>query len=361
MGDPLQAGPSFVATFHTPGDPEPDGYSYGASHQPGWTALERAIGELEVDSGHEPAGVRVFGSGQGASAAALGAVLESGDTIVIQAAAYYGTRKLLDGIFVPAGVKVRVVPFGELASTEALRGAKMVWIETPANPRLEITDLRAVVAAAKTAGAMVAVDNTMLTPLGQRPLELGADLSVCSGSKAMGGHHDLLMGHVAARDADLLAKVDRQRGLTGGILGAMESWLALRSLATLPLRLERMAANAFAVALLLNSRSEVREVLYAGLTTHPGHAIAREQMRWQAVGWGPVVSFALPSKEAAMSFLARAELVTEATSFGGIMTTAERRARWGHDQVAAGFIRLSVGCEDVEDLIDDLGRALSGL
>ena len=237
----------------------------------------------------------------------------------------------------------------------------MVWVETPANPRLEITDVRAVVAAAKAAGVVVAIDNTMATPLGQRPLELGADLSVCSDSKAMSGHHDLLMGHVATRDAELLAKVDRQRGLTGGIVGPMEAWLALRSLATLPLRLGRMSENAMAVAEFLSGRSEVREVLYAGLPGHPGHTIAREQMRWRETGWGAVVSFELASKEAAMSFLAKAELVTEATSFGGVTTTAERRARWGHDGVAPGFIRLSVGCEDVGDLIEDMSRALDGL
>ena len=360
-GDPLHAGPVFVATFHTPGDPEPDGYSYGASHQPGWTALERAIGELEVDAGHETAGVRVFASGQAAAAAAFGAVLQVGDTVVVQAGAYYGTRQLLEGMFAPAGVTVRMVDFEALASSEALRGARMVWVETPANPRLEIVDVRAVVAAAKKFGAVVAVDNTMATPLGQRPLELGADISICSDSKAMCGHNDLLMGHVAVRDPDLLAKVDRQRGLSGGIVGPMEAWLALRSFATLPLRLSRMSENALALAMYLQGRSEVREVLYAGLPGHRGHEVAGEQMRWREFGWGSVVSFALGSKHAAMSFLERAELVTEATSFGGITTTAERRGRWGHDGVAPEFIRMSAGCEDSGDLIADIEQALDGL
>jgi cystathionine gamma-lyase len=206
-------------------------------------------------------------------------------------------------------------------------------------------------------GALVAVDNTTATPMGQRPLELGADFSACSDSKAMCGHSDVLLGHVAVRELELLNRIDRYRTLSGAIAGPMEAWLALRSLATLPLRLERMSANALAVAEFLAGRKEVSEVLYPGLAGHPGHAIAKGQMRY----CGPVVSFTLASKEAAQRFLSAAELVTEATSFGGVTTTAERRGRWGSDDVAEGFIRMSVGCEDVGDLIADMGRALDGI
>jgi cystathionine gamma-lyase len=214
-----------------------------------------------------------------------------------------------------------------------------------------------VVAAARQAGALVAVDNTTATPLGQRPLELGADLSVCSDSKAMCGHSDVLLGHVAVRDSELLQKIDRYRELTGGIAGPMEAWLALRSLATLPLRLERMSASALKVAEFLRSRDEVEHVLYPGLPTHLGHAVAAGQMR----SFGPVLSFTLAGKQAAERFLSSAELITEATSFGGVTTTAERRARWGHDGVAPGFIRMSVGLEDAGDLIADMEQALDGL
>jgi len=356
-GEALHAGPVFVSTFHTPGDPEAGGYSYGRSHQPTWTALERAIGALEVDAGSEPAGVRVFASGLAAVAATFGAVLRPGDAVGVQEGIYFGGRQLLEEMFVPTGVSVRQVASGELGLVEKLRGARLVWVETPGNPGLEVADVRAVVRAAREVGALVAVDNTTATPLGQRPLELGADLSVCSDSKAMCGHSDLLLGHVAVRDAELLAKIDRHRTLTGGIVGPMEAWLALRSLATLPLRLERMCANALAVARFLQGRAEVEGVLYPGLEGDAGYVVAKGQMRF----FGPVVSFTLASKEASDSFLARAELVTESTSFGGVTTTAERRARWGHDGVAPGFIRMSVGCEDVGDLIEDMGRALDGV
>ena len=170
----------------------------------------------------------------------------------------------------------------------------------------------------------------------------------------MSGHSDIILGHVAVRDRDLHAKLDQWRTLTGSILGPMEAWLALRSLATLPLRLERSCANAQRIAEFLTTRPEVTSVLYPGLPTHPGHAIAAKQMRY----FGPVLSFNLKDKAAAESFLAKSQLVTEATSFGGITTSAERRARWGGDAVPEGFIRMSAGCEDVEDLIEDIAQAL---
>jgi cystathionine gamma-lyase len=292
-----------------------------------------------------------------AVAAVFGAVLRPGDTCVLQARTYFGARQVLAEMFAPVDVTLRTVGCGELASAEALRGARLVWVETPGNPGLEIAEVRGVVAAAREAGALVAVDNTTATPLGQRPLELGADFSVCSDSKAMCGHSDVLLGHVAVRSAELLNKIDRLRTLVGAIAGPMEAWLALRSLATLPLRLERMSANALAVAEFLRGQEKVNEVLYPGLAEHPGNAVAASQMRY----FGPVVSFTLASKEAAERFLSSAELVTEATSFGGVTTTAERRGRWGSDAVAAGFIRMSVGCEDAGDLIADIGRALDGL
>ena len=355
-GEALHRGPVFVSTFHTPGDSGAKGYSYGRSHQPTWTDLERAIGELEVGGG-VAAGVRVFGSGLAAVGAAFGAVLRPGDEVVVQDACYFGARQVLRELFQPNGVRVRMVQVEELTSADRLRGARLVWLETPGNPRLEIADVRAVVKAAHEVGALIAVDNTTATPYGQRPLELGADLSVCSDSKAMCGHSDLLIGHVATRSDELLTKIDRWRTLGGAIAGPMEAWLALRSLATLPLRLERMSANALAVASFLEGRAEVSEVLYPGLPKHPGYDVARQQMRL----FGPVLSFTLASEELAQRFLAAAALITEATSFGGVTTTAERRARWGSDAVADGFIRMSVGLEDADDLIEDMGRALDEL
>ncbi len=356
-GEPLHEGPVFVSTFHTVGEPDATRYSYGRSHQPAWTALERAIGAMEVDEASEPVGARVFGSGLAAVSAVFSAVLRPGDNVVVQEGCYFGARQLLAEMFVPRGVTVRLAAAEELSQVESLRGARLVWVETPANPGMEVADIGAVVAAAKQAGALVAVDNTTATPLGQRPLELGADFSVCSDSKAMNGHSDVLLGHVACGDAELLRGVDQVRTLHGAIAGPMEAWLLLRSLATLPLRLERLSANALAIAEFLESRPEVSRVLYPGLKHSAGHSIAAAQMRH----FGPVLGFTLRDRAAAEAFLRGARLVTDTTSFGGVSTTAERRARWGGDAVAEGFIRMSVGLEDVEDLIEDFGRALDGI
>jgi cystathionine gamma-lyase len=352
-GEPLHAGPVFAAPFHVAGDPAGAAYSYARSHNPTWTHLERAIAGLEGDGVQ----VRVFGSGLAAVAAVFGAVLNPGDKVVIPVGAYFAGRQLLQEHFVPNGVELLEVPTWELGNSEWVRGARLVWVETPSNPELEITDIAAVARVAKEEGALLAVDNTTASPLAQKPLQLGADLSVCSDSKAMCGHSDLLLGHVATRDAELLAKVDRYRTLHGAVAGPMEAWLALRSLATLPLRLKKSSANALALAEFLSARGEVRRVLYPGLKTHPEHATAARQMKH----FGPVLGFTLESKEAAERFLDRAELVTQATSFGGVSTTAERRGRWGHDAIAAGFIRMSAGCEEIEDLIDDIGSALDSL
>ena len=349
-GEPLHEGPVFAGPFHVAGDPAGVEYSYARSHNPTWTHLERAIAGLEGEGSQ----VRVFASGLAAVAAVFGAVLRPGDRVVIPMGAYFAGRQLLQEHFVPNGVEVLELPTWELSNSEWVRGARLVWVETPSNPELEITDIAAVARVAKEEGALLAVDNTTASPLGQKPLELGADISVCSDSKSMCGHSDLLLGHVATRDAELLAKVDRYRTLNGGIAGPMEAWLALRSLATLPLRLAKSSANALALAELLSGRPEVEKVLYPGLKTHVGHAIAAAQMRY----FGAVLGFTLRSKEAAETFLERAELVTQATSFGGVSTTAERRGRWGHDDIAPGFIRMSAGCEEIEDLIADLAQAL---
>ena len=359
-GGPLHAGPVLAGPFHLAGNAEGSGYTYGRSANPTWTELEQAIGELE---GGASAGcaVRVFGSGQAAVAAVLGTVLRAGDVVAITAGAYFGTVGMLRESFAELGVTVRELTPAQMENQpevgEGLEGVRLVWVETPSNPRLEITDVRRVVARARAAGALVALDNTTVTPLGQKPLALGVDFSVCSDSKSMGGHSDLLLGHVAVRDETLLDRLDAYRNRMGAIAGPMEAWLMLRSLATLELRLGRSSANALGIARFLAGRNEVREVLYPGLASHPGHAVAAGQMQY----FGPVVSFTLAGRAAADGFLERCRLVTEATSFGGITTTAERRARWGHDQVAPGFVRLSAGCEDLEDLLEDLGAALDGL
>jgi cystathionine gamma-lyase len=317
--------------------------------------LEKVLGEME--SGE----ARVFASGMAAITALFGAVLRPGDAIVGPANSYYTARVLLREYFTPMGIEVRTLERMGLDAVEKvaplLEGAKLLWIETPSNPEMDVCDIEALCEAAKKTGTLVAVDNTTPTALGQRPLELGADFSVASDTKSLAGHGDILLGHVATRDAELLGRIDQWRTLTGGILGPMEAWLALRSVPTLPLRLEKTCTNALRIAEFLETRDEVERVMYPGLTTHPGHEIARRQMRY----FGPVASFVLKDKAAAERFLAKSELLTEATSFGGMTTTAERRARWGGDVVAEGFVRLSAGCEEAEDLIEDMAQALDGL
>ncbi len=358
-GQPLHLGPVFAAPFHGAGEPDPAAYSYARSHNPTWTALEGSLAVLESAAGSLPE-VRVFSSGMTAIASVFGALLRPGDTVVLAADSYFAARSLLEHHWAPLGVKLRLAPTADFNQPsrllELVDGARLLWLESPSNPTLAITDLRQAAALAHRAGALVAVDNTTATPLGQPVLDLGADLSVVSDTKLVAGHSDLLLGHVATRDPALLVAVDRWRTLYGGGPGPMEAWLVQRSLATLPLRLERSCANAQTIAEFLDRRPGVQEVLYPGLPTHPGHSVAAAQMR----SFGPVVSFTLASRAAAERFLVRAQLITEATSFGGLSTTAERRARWGHDAVPEGFVRLSAGLEDPGDLLADLAQALEG-
>ncbi len=365
-GEPLHPSPVFAAPYHTPGDPNEAPYSYARSHNPTWTALERAIGQMEAGTfapGHPQAGENyranalVFASGMAACASVFGAVLRPGDVAVLPANAYFAARQLMQDYFAKMGIVVRLAPSTGNAQGEHLEGARLLWIESPSNPTMEICDIVALSERAHRAGALVAVDNTTATPLGQRPLALGADFSVASDTKSMTGHSDILLGHVATRDRELLQQIEQWRTLVGGVLGPMEAWLALRSIGTLPLRLERSCANAQRIAEYLTTRPEVSSVLYPGLPAHPGYAIAARQMQH----FGAVLSFVLADKAAAEKFFAKATLVTEATSFGGTCTCAERRARWGGDTVPDGFIRLSAGIENVEDLIEDIAQALDSL
>jgi cystathionine gamma-lyase len=355
-GEPLQRGPVFAAPYHTPGDPGDTPYTYARSHNPTWTSLEDAIGQMESGEDYR-ASALVFASGMAACAAVFGAVLRPGDIVVLPSNAYYTARILMQEYFTKMGVVLRMAPTADNAQAELLEGARLLWLESPSNPGMEICDIAMLSEAAHRAGALVAVDNTTPTPMGQLPLALGADFSVASDTKALTGHHDVLLGHVAMRDMELHAQIDHWRTLTGAALGPMEAWLALRSIATLPLRLERSCENAQRIAEFLATREEVLSVLYPGLPNHPGHAIAKRQMRH----FGPVLSFILPDKAAAETFLAESKLLTETTSFGGVTTTAERRARWGGDAVAEGFIRLSAGCEAVEDLVEDIAQALDAV
>jgi cystathionine gamma-lyase len=349
-GEPLLPGPSLASAFHLPGDPADSPYAYGRYSTPSWARYEQALGELE---GGEAC---VFASGMAAVAAVLLPALAPGDVLVVPADGYPPTRELAAAHLAPRGVEVRRVPTAGDELLAAIEGADLVWVETPSNPGLDVCDLRAVCAAARDAGALVGVDNTFASPLGQRPLELGADFSVCADTKHLAGHSDLVLGHVAVRDPARAEGLRSWRTVAGAVPGPFETWLAHRSLATLGLRLDRQCATALAVAELLAARPDVRSVRYPGRPGDPAHPVARRQMR----RFGTVVSFDLESAERAQRFLSACRLVDEATSFGGVHSLAERRARWPGNDVPPGLVRLSLGVEDPRDLLADVAAALDG-
>ncbi|MGK5522267.1 cystathionine gamma-lyase [Micromonospora sp. URMC 107] len=346
-GQPFLPGPVFAAPYHL--DPfagpaaAPDGY--GRPDNPTRRLLEAAVGELE---GGE---CRVFASGQAAITGLLLAVLRPGDTVVLPSDGYFPVRAFAADTLEGVGVRVLLAPTA--GPHPAFDGVRLVLLETPANPGLDVADVAALSARAHEAGALVAVDNTTATPLGQRPLDLGADVVVASGTKALTGHSDLLLGYVATRSAELRDAVTAWRNATGAVPGAFDAWLAHRSLATLDLRLARQTANARALAELLAGRDDVTGLRWPGLPGDPAHAVASVQMR-RIPG---VLSFDLGDAGRVARFLDAARLVAAATSFGGLHTTADRRAQWG-DDTPPGFVRLSCGVEDAVDLVADVAAAL---
>jgi cystathionine gamma-lyase len=332
QGEPFLPGPVFAAPFHLRGPADATRFSYQRYTNPTWENLESAVGELEGGQ------ALFFASGMAAVSAVVVPALRSGDVLVAPSDAYPGIRAIALEHLQPRGIEVRLVPTEESAVREALHGATMVWVESPANPGLETLDLVLLANEAHAAGATFVVDNTLAGPLRQRPLELGADVSVSSASKSLTGHSDLVLGYVAATGGERLDALRSWRSTTGAIPGAFEAWLAHRSLATLAVRLERQEANAAALADTLRPRDDVEDV------------------RWPRVG--SVLCFTLADADRAQAFLDAMELVAEATSFGGLHSTAERRARWGTDAVAEGWIRFSAGIEDTEDLVADVTAAL---
>ena len=344
-GQPFLPGPVFAGPYHLDPVEGPGVNGYGRPDNPTRRALEGAIGGLEGGS------ALAFASGQAAITAMLFAILRSGDTVALPSDGYFTVRAFAESTLRGLGVKTVLVPTA--GPYPSFAGVRLVLLETPANPGLDVCDIRAVAAAAHAEGALVAVDNTTPTPLGQRPLELGADLVVASGTKALTGHSDVLLGYLAGNDEELLAQATVWRTHTGAVPGAFDCWLAHRSLATLDLRLARQSENAVVLAELLAGRDDVQQVRFPGLAADPSYRIASTQMR-RIPG---IVSFDLGSAERVARFLAASELVFAATSFGGLHTTADRRAQWG-DDTAPGFVRLSCGIEDAVDLVADLTAAL---
>jgi cystathionine gamma-lyase len=333
QGEPFLPGPTFQSANHWSGEGAPDGY--GRTGNPTWARYEAALGELE---GGEAV---VLSSGMAAVSAVLLPLLGPGDVLVAPSDAYPGVRVIATDHLAKRGVEVRLVPSDDAAIREALPGATLVWIETPSNPGMERLDIAALAAAAHDAGALLAVDGTVATPLRQRALALGADFAMASASKYLTGHADLVLGYVATRDPARAQAIRAWRGLTGAIPGPFEVWLAHRSLPTLAVRLERQEATARALVEVLRADARVVDV------------------RWP--GFGAVLAFTLADADAAQRLLGFLQLVAEATSFGGVHSSAERRARWGTDDLPAGFIRFSAGIEDTADLVADMRSALDAL
>lgn len=345
-GDPIAQPIELASMYHLPGAPEAGVPGYGRMDNRTWDAVEAALGMLE------DATALVFPSGMSAITAAFFAVLKAGDKIVLPSDGYYTTRLLADGYLAKLGVSVETRPTPEMGQG-GFEGVALVFLETPSNPGLDLCDLRAICDAAHGAGAKVVVDNTTMTPLGQRPLDLGADVVVASDTKAPGGHSDVLAGHVASRDEDLMAAVRDWRKISGSIIGPFEAWALLRSLETLDVRFARMCDSAEVIAPRLAAHPAVQSVRFPGLPDDPGHALAKVQM----TRFGFLISFELADEARAEAFLNTCPMVAQATSFGGTHTSGERRARWG-DAVAPGFIRLSIGTEPTEVLWAAIETAL---
>jgi len=351
-GAPLHNGPVFAAPFHL-ADAEPGANGadvYGRYDNPTLREFESSLGQL--DGGRTLA----FASGMAALSAVFYGCVSAGQRMLIPADGYFTVRLLADNHLRRFGIEAATVPTVDVE--RRLRagdfpGTRLILVETPSNPGLDVCDIAAVAELAHAQGALLAVDNTTATPLGQRPLALGADIVVSSDTKALAGHSDLLLGHVTVSDDDLFAAIKSWRDQTGAIPGPFETWLASRSLGTLDLRLARQAENGAALAALLADDPQVHDVRWPWMSGDPSYEIVRRQML-RPMG---VVSATFSSADVVRRLMDASELLTAATSFGGLHTTVDRRAQFG-DSVAPGFVRISCGCEDTIDLVHDVTSAL---
>jgi cystathionine gamma-lyase len=339
------------------------GYEYSRSGNPTRTALETCLAALE-------GGERglAFASGLAATAAVVHALLEPGDEVAAAADLYGGTFRLFERVFKPWGLVAR---YTEDASPGGFQQiitpkTKLVWIETPTNPLLQIVDIAAIAELTHRAGAVLAVDNTFASPYLQQPIALGADIVVHSTTKYLGGHSDVIGGAVIGK-RELLGPIAFYQNAAGGVPGPFDAWLTLRGIKTLAIRMDRHCANARQLADWLVKQPGVARVYYPGLPSHPGHELAKRQMR----DFGGMISVSLKGgKEAALRLLTRTRLFSLAESLGGVESLIGHPATMTHASIPAevriargiddGLVRLSVGIEDVADLQEDLRVALSG-
>ncbi|MBX7465649.1 cystathionine gamma-synthase [Streptomyces sp. MAG02] len=335
------------------------GYEYSRSANPTRTALEENLAALE-------GGRRglAFASGLAAEDCLLRTLLAPGDHVVIPNDAYGGTFRLFAKVVSRWGVEWSVADTSDPASVRAAitPRTKVVWVETPSNPLLGITDIAAVAEVASTAGAKLVVDNTFASPYLQQPLSLGADVVVHSLTKYMGGHSDVVGGALITNSAEIGEELAYHQNAMGAVAGPFDSWLVLRGIKTLPVRMDRHSENAGKVAEMLTRHAKVTQVLYPGLPEHPGHDIAAKQMR----AFGGMVSFRVEGGEqAAVDVCNRTELFTLGESLGGVESLIEHPGRMTHASVAgsalevpADLVRVSVGIEKADDLLADLQQAL---
>jgi cystathionine gamma-synthase len=333
------------------------GYDYARVANPTRSALQACLASLE-SAEHGVA----FSSGLGA-VTTLMHLVDPGERIVLIADVYGGVYRMTSKVYEPKGYRFDYLPAPEFANLgEHLdETTRIVWIETPSNPLLNIVDIRAAADAAHAAGALLVVDNTFATPYLQRPLELGADVVVHSTTKYLGGHSDVIGGFAATNDPTIAERLYFLQKSLGAVPGPFDSWLVLRGIKTLALRMQKHCDNATAVAIWLQRRANVEQVFYPGLPTHPGHAIAARQMR----DFGGMVSFLAESEEEAAAIAGRTKLFQLAESLGGVESLIEVPARMTHASTAdapfaapRNLVRLSVGIESPTDLIDDLETAL---
>ena len=352
------------STYAQKGPGEHSGFEYSRTHNPTRYALERAVASLE-DGRFGLA----FGSGMAATTTVL-QMLSAGDHVVSGDDRYGGTFRLFDKVMQRRGHTFSYVDTTDTAAVEAAirPETRLVWIETPTNPMLKLGDIRAIASVCKARNVLLAVDNTFMSPVSQRPLELGADLVVHSTTKYIGGHSDVIGGMIVGRDMVLHERLAFLQNAVGAVPGPQDCYLTLRGLKTLPLRMQRHQENAARIALYLEGHARVERVIYPGLPSHPQHALAREQMR----GFGGMISFYLRGDlDAARRFLQAVRVFTLAESLGGVESLIEHPAIMTHASVprenreklgiADGFIRVSVGVEHIDDLIADLDRAFAAV
>lgn len=344
----------------SPGDHK--GYEYSRTGNPTRNALENALAALE--NGKHGA---CFGSGMAAVDCVV-KMLKPGDEVISTNDLYGGTYRLFTKIYADFGIKFHFVPMGDLEEVKSKVNAntKLIWVETPTNPMMNIIDIKAMAAIAKDAGAKLVVDNTFATPYLQRPLDQGADIVMHSVTKYLGGHSDVVMGALICKDEDIAEKMYFIQNSSGAVCGPMDSFLVLRGLKTLHLRIQRHCENGKAIANFLKDHPKVDKVYWPGFDTHPNHEVAKDQMD----DFGGMISFTMTenTQAAAVSVLEKTKIFTLAESLGGVESLTGHPASMTHASipkeerektgVVDSLIRLSVGLEDADDLIADLSAAL---